>query len=115
MLAKFDNYGDATTVYVTDYTPSSLVYPMKATWCLPQLYGRVLQCEMWDDARMIVHMMKPGNYWYLNNVQAKWNPRHYMEGTMKLTEKVEHLNINQLEAYPHFRKLLARVSCNVLL
>jgi len=79
---------------------------MKAVWCPPQLCGYVLQCEMWDDARMIADMMKPGDYWYLNNVRAKWNGRHYMEGTMKLTEKVERLDVNQLEAYPHLRKLL---------
>lgn len=56
---------------------------------------------------MIVDTMKPGDYWYLNNVRAKWNSRHYMEGTMKLAEKVERLDIKQLEACPHLRDLLA--------
>lgn len=55
-------------------------------------------------------MMKPGEYWYLNNVRAKWNPHHYMEGKMNFVEKVERLVADNLEAQPRLVALLESVS-----
>lgn len=114
MLQKFNNHGGATTVYVTDYTANALVYSVQGNWCPPELHGRVLQCDMWDDARNIANMMTPGEYWYLHNVRAKWSPSHYMEGTMQLAEKVTQLDETKLETQPHLRALLASVSRNMM-
>ncbi|KAH0825903.1 hypothetical protein J3R83DRAFT_7655 [Lanmaoa asiatica] len=108
VLRKINNGSDASTVYVTDYTANHLVYPLKATWCPPELYGRVLQCEMWDSARLVAKMMNPGEYWYLHNVRARWNSAHYMEGTMQLAEKIVRLDETVLEDQPNLRALLAR-------
>lgn len=110
MLQKFNNHGNVTTVYVTDYTANALVRPVQATWCPPELYDRVLQCDMWDGARNIAMTMNRGEYWYLHNVRARWNPSHYMEGTMQLAEKITQLDETKLEAQPHLRALLASVS-----
>ncbi|KAF8422592.1 hypothetical protein L210DRAFT_979877 [Boletus edulis BED1] len=107
VLQKFHN-GQATTVYVTDYTVNPFIYPIKAAWCPTELCGYVLQCEMWDDARTIAEMMKPGEYWYLNNVRAKWNRYQHMEGTMQYAEKVQRLAADELEAQPRMRDFLAR-------
>lgn len=115
MLQKFNNHGGATVVYVTDYTANTLVYPVQGTWCPPELHGRVFQCDMWDNARNIAKMMTPGEYWYFHNVRAKWNPSHYMEGTMQLAEKVTRLDETKLEAQIHLRALLASVSRSMML
>lgn len=115
MLQKFNNHGGATTVYVTDYTTNALVRTVQATWCAPELSDRVLQCSMWDDARSIAQMMNPGEYWYLHNVRAKWNPSNYMEATMQLAEKVAQLDETKLEVQPHLRALLASVYHDVML
>ena len=112
MLKAFENNGHST-VYVTDYTANPLVYPISGVWCPRQLHGCVLQCEMWDEAAIIAKMMKPGEYWYLNNVRAKWNPYRYIEGTMQLAEKVERLEPNSFEARPHLKALLESVSCTL--
>ncbi|KAF8136492.1 hypothetical protein EV363DRAFT_1319733 [Boletus edulis] len=109
VLQKFDNPCGATIVYVTDYTENASVHPVQATWCPPELHGRVLQCSMWDNARNIAKMMNPGEYWYLHNIRARWNLNQYIEGTMQLAEKVTQLDqTKQLEAQPHLRALLAR-------
>jgi len=112
VLKKFESNGH-DTVYVTDYTANPLVYPITGAWCPPQLCGCVLQCEMWDEARIIAKRMQPGEYWYLNNVRAKWNPYRYIEGTMKLAEKVERLPENGFESYPHLKALLGSMSPTV--
>ncbi|KAG8217634.1 hypothetical protein J3R82DRAFT_5787 [Butyriboletus roseoflavus] len=108
VLQKFNNHGGATTVYVTDYTTSALIRSVQAPWCPPELSDCVLQCDMWDDARNIAKMMNPGEFWYLHNVRAKWNPSHYMEGTMQLAEKVTQLDETKVETQPHLKALLAR-------
>lgn len=54
-------------------------------------------------------MMNPGEYWYLHNVRAKWNPSHYMEGTMQLAEKVSQLDETKREALPRLGALIASV------
>lgn len=82
---------------------------MQATWCPPELSNCVLQCDMWDNARDIAKMMNHGEYWYLHNVRARWNPSHQMEGTMQLAEKVTQLDETNLEVQPHLRALLALV------
>ena len=110
MLQKFNNQSSTTTVYVTDYTANALIRSVQATWCSPQLSDCVLQCSMWDDARNIAKMMNPGEYWYLHNVRARWNPDHYMEGTMQLAEKLTQLDESKLEVSPHLKALLAFVS-----
>lgn len=115
MLQKFDDHGDVTTVYVTDYTVNTLVHTVETTWCPPRLSDRVLQCNMWDNARNIAKMMNPGEYWYLHNVRARWNPNHYMEGTIQLAEKVTQLDETKLEVQPYLRALLALVYCSILL
>ncbi|KAF9246398.1 hypothetical protein BU15DRAFT_39557 [Melanogaster broomeanus] len=108
VLQKFDSNNEATTVYVTDYTSNPSVHAVQATWCPPELSDRILQCEMWDSAKDIARIMNPGEYWYLHNIRAKWNPSHYMEGTMQLAEKVAQLDEAKLEVQPHLRALLAR-------
>lgn len=115
VLQKFNNYDGATTVYVTDYTTNTLIHPGQATWCPPELSDRVLQFNMWDGARNIAMMMNPGEYWYLHNVRARWNPSHYMEATMQLAEKVAQLDETKLEAQPHLRALLASVYSGLML
>lgn len=115
MLQKFNNHGDATTIYVTDYTANAFVHPAQASWCPPELSNCVLQCAMWDDARNIAKMMNPGEYWYLHNVRAKWNPSNYMEGTMQLAEKVVQLDETKLETHPHLRALLVLVFRAIML
>lgn len=115
MLQKFNNYGGAATVYVTDYTTNTLVHTVQATWCPPELSDCVLQCNMWDDARNIARMMNAGEYWYLYNVRARWNPSHHMEATMQLAEKVTQLDETKLELQPHLRALLASVYHDMML
>ena len=65
---------------------------------------------MWNEVRIIAKMMKPGEYWYLNNVQAKWDLHHYMEGKMNFVEKVKQLVVDNLEAQPHLVTLLETMS-----
>ncbi|KIJ69117.1 hypothetical protein HYDPIDRAFT_105685 [Hydnomerulius pinastri MD-312] len=108
ILRKFDNNGGALTVYVTDYTSNPHVHPVQATWCAPELSDRILQFEMWDTAKDISHTMTPGEYWYFHNARVKWNPSHYMEGTMQHAEKVTLLDEGKVESLPHLKALLAR-------
>ncbi|KAF9227780.1 hypothetical protein BS17DRAFT_774296 [Gyrodon lividus] len=108
VLQKFDGNTETSTVYVTDYTTNPCIHPVQATWCPPELSDHILQCEMWDDAKAIARTMNPGEYWYLHNVRAKWNPNHYMEGKIRLAEKITQLDETKLRAQPYLAALLAR-------
>ncbi|KAF8418643.1 hypothetical protein L210DRAFT_3766845 [Boletus edulis BED1] len=98
-----------SAIYVTDYTANLLANPLQATWCPPELYGRVLRFEMWDHAQTVAKEMKPGEYWYLPNVRAKWNATHSMEGTVRLAERIARLDESAREE-PFLKALLGRKS-----
>ena len=110
VLQKFDTHSSASTVYLTDYTAIPLAYPLTSSWCPPELFSRILRCEMWDDAKMAAKEMNPGEYWYLDNVRAKWNPAHYMEATMQLQQRTIRLDETASQDWPHLKALLASVS-----
>lgn len=59
---------------------------------------------------MVSREMNPGEYWFLDNVRAKWNPAHYMEGTMQLQQKTTRLDETASQDFPNLRALLASVS-----
>ena len=65
---------------------------------------------MWDDAKTLAKEMRPGEYWYLDNVRAKWNPVRYMEGTMQLQQKSTRLDEMASQDWPHLAALLGSVS-----
>ncbi|KAH0833790.1 hypothetical protein J3R83DRAFT_10937 [Lanmaoa asiatica] len=91
-----------------DYTANLLAHPLQATWCPPELYGRVLRFEMWGSAQVFAKDMKPGEYWYLPNVRAKWNATHYMEGTIQLAERITRLDESAPHDQPCLEALLRR-------
>ena len=109
VLQKFNTHRGPTTVYVTDYTANPLAYPLTPNWCQPGLFGHILQCEMWDGAKVAAKGMTPGEYWYLDNIWAKWNPAYYTEGTMHLQQKTTHLDETSSQDWRHLRDFLACV------
>ncbi|KAG9318610.1 hypothetical protein JVU11DRAFT_703 [Chiua virens] len=108
VLQKFNNQNGVTAVYITDYTTNPSVISVHAAWCSPELSEYVLRCDMWDDAKNVARMMNPGEYWYLNNIRARWNLSQRMEGTMQEAKNVIQLDKTRLEDFPHLRALLAR-------
>lgn len=106
ILQKFENDGGPTIVYVTDYTINTGLQPVQDAWCPHGLSNSVLHCDMWDSAKSIARAMKPGEYWYLHNVRAKWSHRHSIEATMQLAEKITRLDEAMMEAQPNLKALL---------
>jgi hypothetical protein len=95
------------SVYVTDYTANDQMHTIAAKWCDTLLANRVLKIEMWEDAATFAReSMKPGEYYFLNNVKMKIGRAGYVEGTMTYPEKNRKLLEEDAERSPHWRELL---------
>ncbi|KAG6336324.1 hypothetical protein ID866_2773 [Astraeus odoratus] len=71
-------------------------------------HDRIMRIEMWDAAREMAQLMSPGEYWYIYNIQARWNGCGYVECKMWTADKVHQLEESETDKYPHLEALLGR-------
>jgi hypothetical protein len=98
------------SLYVTDYTANSQVWPINATWCPPRLADLVLKIEMWPPANVLAKTMIPGEYYTFRNNRLKVSRSGYVEGTFSECEKARKLDENDSESIPVLRNLLQCVA-----
>ncbi|PPQ86888.1 hypothetical protein CVT25_012607 [Psilocybe cyanescens] len=95
------------SLFVTDYTPSPGSGSSSKSWPA-SLNEYVMQFELWDEAARVAEViMKPGEYYKINNARMKINNSGYMEGKVK-EGKITQLEEDDAESDTHLKALLRR-------
>jgi len=100
------NENEVYSVYVTDYTPNSQLYPVQATWCPPELSNRVLKIEMWPPANDFATSMTQGEFYSIRNNRMKVSNGGYVEASFSEVHKLRKLDETDTENEPHLQALL---------
>ncbi|KAL4258967.1 Protection of telomeres protein 1 [Pleurotus pulmonarius] len=93
------------SLFVTDYTANSALYPVQADWAPSDLTDSILKIEMWDDAASMGPTMVQGQYYSMKNVRAKVNTAGYLEAKIVET-KMSHMGEGETDM--HLKALLER-------
>ena len=91
------------SLFVTDYTANSALYPVQADWAPSDLTDSILKIEMWDNAASMGPTMVQGHYYSMKNVRAKVNPAGYLEAKIVET-KISHMGEGENDM--HLKALL---------
>lgn len=91
------------SLFVTDYTANSGMYPVQADWAPSDLTDSILKIEMWDDAAPMGPTMVQGQYYSMKNVRARVNNAGYLEAKI-VESKISYMGEGEVDV--HLKALL---------